>query len=215
MPCLFGRGEAERAELRDLLESANSQREEYRKAADAASRRAEHLALQLEARLLELQELSGAYGALQQQASRAARDADALTAQVAGYKQSLGKAATHQEDLNRRLQKEATARKAAEADLRKLHKEREYLKMRVDRMQHALSILESVMDDTLRVSQGAGCGEGGGGLRMGGGAAALRQSMGAGELQQLQDLIAASKLGSDRRGHVDGSGGSSDQLAAI
>lgn len=61
MPCLFGRAEAEKAELRELLELSNSQREEYRKAADAANRRADHLAKQLEARLLELQDLSSHY----------------------------------------------------------------------------------------------------------------------------------------------------------
>jgi hypothetical protein len=61
MPCLFGRAEAEKAELRELLELSNSQREEYRKAADAGNRRADHLGKQLEARLMELQELSSHY----------------------------------------------------------------------------------------------------------------------------------------------------------
>jgi hypothetical protein len=61
MPCLFGRSEAEKAELRELLELSNSQREEYRKAAEGASRRAEHVSKQLEARLGELQDLSSHY----------------------------------------------------------------------------------------------------------------------------------------------------------
>lgn len=61
MPCLFGRSEAEKAELRELLELSNSQREEYRKAAEGASRRAEHVSKQLEARLVELQDLSSHY----------------------------------------------------------------------------------------------------------------------------------------------------------
>jgi hypothetical protein len=46
--------------------------------------------------------------------------------------------------------------------------------MRVDRMQHALSILESVMDDTLRVSQGTSSD-----AKPTSTAAALRQSMDA------------------------------------
>ena len=61
MPCLFGRAEAEKAELRELLELSNSQREEYRKAAEGASRRAEHVSKQLDARLCELQDLSSHY----------------------------------------------------------------------------------------------------------------------------------------------------------
>jgi hypothetical protein len=61
MPCFFGRAEAEKAELRELLELSNSQREEYRKAAEGASRRAEHVGKQLEARLAELQDLSSHY----------------------------------------------------------------------------------------------------------------------------------------------------------
>lgn len=193
MPCLFGRAEAEKAELRELLESANSQREEYRKAADIATRRAEHLSKQLEQRLLELQELSGLHNALQQHETQVSRENEALQQQIAGYKQSLGKAAAHQEDLNKKLQKETVVRKQAETDLRKLHKEREYLKMRVDRMQHALSILESVMDDTLRVSQGASSEYKG----HSGSAAALRQSMDTASVQQLQDLIQSTKMVGD------------------
>lgn len=61
MPCLFGRAESEKAELRELLELSNSQREEYRKAAEGASRRAEHVSKQLDARLCELQDLSSHY----------------------------------------------------------------------------------------------------------------------------------------------------------
>jgi hypothetical protein len=59
MPCLFRNSEAE--ELRELLELSNSQREEYRKAAEGASRRADHVQKQLEARLGELQDLSSHY----------------------------------------------------------------------------------------------------------------------------------------------------------
>jgi hypothetical protein len=59
MPCLFRNSEAE--ELRELLELSNSQREEYRKAAEGASRRAEHVQKQLEARLGELHDLSSHY----------------------------------------------------------------------------------------------------------------------------------------------------------
>jgi chromosome segregation ATPase len=69
MPCLFGRAEAEKAELRELLELSNSQREEYRKAAEGASRRAEHVGKQLEARLAELQDLSGHYQVLHKSAA--------------------------------------------------------------------------------------------------------------------------------------------------
>jgi chromosome segregation ATPase len=196
MSCFFGRAEAEKAELRDLLESANSQREEYRKAADIASRRAEQLSKQLEMRLQELNELSGLYTAVQQHEDRLLHENEGLQQQIAGYKQSLSKAAAHQEDLSRKLQKEAAARKQAETDLRKLHKEREYLKMRVDRMQHALSILENVMDDTLRVSQGMSSSEGG--LKgHSNPAAALRQSMDTASVQQLQDLIQSTKLMGD------------------
>lgn len=190
MSCLFGRAEAEKAELRDLLESANSQKEEYRKAAEMASRRAEHLSKQLEQRMLELQELSNHYQSIQQHETRLCRENEALQQQIAGYKQSLSKAAAHQEESNKRLQKETAARKQSETDLRKLHKEREYLKMRVDRMQHALSILESVMDDTLRVSQGSGSE----GFKQSATAAALRQSIDTAGVQQLQDLIASTKV---------------------
>ncbi|WIA14404.1 hypothetical protein OEZ85_002930 [Tetradesmus obliquus] len=194
--------QAEKAELRDLLESANSQREEYRKAADIASRRAEQLSKQLEMRLQELNELSGLYTAVQQHEDRLLHENEGLQQQIAGYKQSLSKAAAHQEDLSRKLQKEAAARKQAETDLRKLHKEREYLKMRVDRMQHALSILENVMDDTLRVSQGMSSSEGG--LKgHHNSAAALRQSMDTASVQQLQDLIQSTKLMGDTSSNGD------------
>jgi hypothetical protein len=83
--------------------------------------------------------------------------------------------------------------------VRKLHKEREYLKLRVDRMQHALSILESVMDDTLRVSQSAGAGGGSGGgashLKHASTSAVLRQSMDAASMAELQAMIRSSKMG--------------------
>lgn len=190
MSCLFGRAEAEKAELRELLESANSHKEEYRKAAEMASRRAEHVSKQLEQRMLELQELSTHYQAIQQHETRLCRENEALQQQIAGYKQSLSKAAQQNDELSKRLQKEAVARKQSETDLRKLHKEREYLKMRVDRMQHALSILENVMDDTLRVSQGSS----GEGMKASSTAAALRQSIDTAGVQQLQDLIASTKL---------------------
>eukprot|EP00879_Flechtneria_rotunda_P009117 GHRR01009544.1.p1 GENE.GHRR01009544.1~~GHRR01009544.1.p1 ORF type:complete len:205 (+),score=50.61 GHRR01009544.1:606-1220(+) len=189
MPCLFGRAEAEKAELRELLELSNSQKEEYRKAADSAARKADHLNKQLEQRILELQDLSCHYQASQQHEYLLRQENEALQQQIAGYKQSLGRAAAHQEDLNKRLQKETAHRKQAETDLKKLHKEREYLKMRVDRMQHALSILENVMDDTLRVSQGAN-----NELKPSSSAAVLRQSMDAASVQQLQDMIRSTKL---------------------
>jgi chromosome segregation ATPase len=130
--------------------------------------------------------------ALQQRESHLCRQNDHLQQQVASYKQSLNKAAIQQEDLTKQLHKETTQRKQAETDLRKLHKEREYLKMRVDRMQHALSILESVMDDTLRVSQSAG-----GDLKHASTSAVLRQSMDPHSVQQLQSMIRSSKMGSD------------------
>lgn len=195
MAWMCGRAEAEKAELRDLLESANSQKEEYRKAAEMASRRAEHLSKQLEQRVLELQELSTHYQSIQQHETRLCRENEALQQQIAGFKQSLSKAATQNEELSKRMQKETTARKQSETDLRKLHKEREYLKMRVDRMQHALSILENVMDDTLRVSQG----NNGEGVKPT--AAALRQSIDTAGVQQLQDLIASTKM--DETCHPD------------
>jgi chromosome segregation ATPase len=113
--------------------------------------------------------------ALQQRESHLCRENDNLQQQVTSYKQSLNKAAVQQDELTKQVQKETSQRKQAETDLRKLHKEREYLKMRVDRMQHALSILESVMDDTLRVSQNARNGD----FKHANTAAALRQSMDA------------------------------------
>jgi septal ring factor EnvC (AmiA/AmiB activator) len=126
--------------------------------------------------------------ALQQRESQLCRENETLQQQVGSYKHSLNKAAVQQEELTKQLHKESSQRKQAETDLRKLHKEREYLKMRVDRMQHALSILESVMDDTLRVSQNAG-----GDFKGATTSAILRQSMDAASVQQLQAMIRSSK----------------------
>jgi len=136
--------------------------------------------------------------ALQQRESQLCRENENLQQQVSSYKQSLNKAAVQHEELNKQLHKEVSHRKQAETDLRKLHKEREYLKMRVDRMQHALSILESVMDDTLRVSQNAG-----GELKHASTSAVLRQSMDAASVQQLQDMIRSSKMGGDAAHAID------------
>lgn len=200
MGCLFGRHD-EKAELRELLESSNAQREEYRKAADSHSHALEHLSKQFEQKLMDLQELSHQFQSLQQSEARLSRENEVLQQQITGYKQSLNKAAANQEDVNKRLQKEATQRKQAESDLRKLHKEREYLRMRVDRMQHALSILESVMDDTLRVSQnGSSSGSKGDSSNA---ADMLRQSINTTSMQQLQDMIRSSKLEDARHRAVD------------
>lgn len=135
--------------------------------------------------------------ALQQRESQLCRENEGLQQQVASYKQSLNKSAVQQEELTKQLHKESSQRKQAETDLRKLHKEREYLKMRVDRMQHALSILESVMDDTLRVSQNAGADFKGTST-----SAILRQSMDAASVQQLQDMIRSSKMISSDAAHA-------------
>jgi len=203
MGCLFGRHD-EKAELRELLESSNAQREEYRKAADSHSHALEHLSKQLEQKLMDLQELSHQFQSLQQSEARLSRENEVLQQQITGYKQSLNKAAANQEEVNKSLQKETTQRKQADSDLRKLHKEREYLRMRVDRMQHALSILESVMDDTLRVSQTVSSNSSGG-SKSGNSYAAdmLRQSINTASMQQLQDMIRSSKLEDAKHAPVD------------
>eukprot|EP00775_Hariotina_reticulata_P003706 gene3706-3969_t len=139
MGCLFG-GHDEKAELRELLESSNSQREEYRKAADSAARKHEHLSKQFEQKLMDLQDLSLQFQSLQQSEARLSRENEVLQQQITGYKQSLNKAAANQEEVNKRLQKETVQRKQADSDLRKLHKEREYLRMRATAVQPAPTV---------------------------------------------------------------------------
>lgn len=56
MPCFYSKAEKEKEQLRELLELANAQKEEARKASEAATQRGEELACQLAARVAELSE---------------------------------------------------------------------------------------------------------------------------------------------------------------
>eukprot|EP00877_Chromochloris_zofingiensis_P010076 jgi/Chrzof1/5321/Cz15g22020.t1 len=155
MPCFYGSSEREKAELRDLLELANAQKEEYRKAAEMASRRAEELSRQLNKQSADMQQLSGKLQTYAQKNSRLSLEVKTLQEQIMDMNMQLDTAMGQQAVLQQRLQDTTTERTMADAQLRKLTKDREYLRTRVDRMQKALSMLDSVLDDTLRESGNA------------------------------------------------------------
>ncbi|KAI8468807.1 MAG: hypothetical protein J3K34DRAFT_522625 [Monoraphidium minutum] len=166
MACFTAKAERERTELREMLELSNAQREEARKAADAAGRRADDLGRQLAAKNAEAGGLAAQLRDAGGREARLAAANDALAGQTAGLQRALERAGAARDELGERVAELSAERKQAQADVRRLTKDREYLKHRtanreylkhrVDRMQKALSMLESVLDDTLRENQGLG-----------------------------------------------------------
>jgi chromosome segregation ATPase len=63
---------------------------------------------------------------------------------VASLQKALERAGAQRDELSERATELTAERKQAVADVRRLTRDREYLKHRVDRMQKALSMLESV-----------------------------------------------------------------------
>ncbi|KIZ07881.1 hypothetical protein MNEG_0067 [Monoraphidium neglectum] len=175
MSCFSAKGERERTELREMLELSNAQKEEARKAAEAAARRGDEIARQLAAKQQEAGGLSAQLRDAGLREARLAASNEALAVQVASLQKALERAGAQRDELSERATELTAERKQAVADVRRLTRDREYLKHRVDRMQKALSMLESVLDDTLRENQG-GIGAGMSDPRGAAAAAALRQS---------------------------------------
>lgn len=187
-----------------MLELSNTQKEEARKAAEAAARRGDELARQL---ATKQQEASGLAAQLRDSGIREARLAasnEALTTQVASLQKALERASAQRDELGERVTELSAERKQAQVEVRRLTKDREYLRHRVDRMQKALSMLESVLDDTLRESQATT----GNGTAHGGAAdlAATRGAAAVAALRQSREAMAellgvASKVTHDAAGH--------------
>lgn len=124
MACFSVKGEREKAELREMLELSNAQKEEARKAAEAAARRGDELVRQLAAKQ---QEAAGLAAQLRDAGVREARLAasnEALQQQVAGLQKALERASTQRDELSDRVSELTAERKQAQADVRRLTKDR-------------------------------------------------------------------------------------------
>jgi chromosome segregation ATPase len=154
MPCFaLGKGEREKAELRELLELANAQREEFRKQCERQAKENQELSRKLEKSQRDVADLHQRLQASSQREAQLDNNNQNLELKVSGLHAALDKASLQHDEDEERVVKLTAQRDAAQADVRKLSKDREYLKHRVERMQKALSMLESVLDDTLRESQ--------------------------------------------------------------
>jgi hypothetical protein len=82
MSCFSAKGERERTELREMLELSNAQKEEARKAAEAAARRGDEIARQLAAKQQEAGGLSAQLRDAGLREARLAASNEALAVQV-------------------------------------------------------------------------------------------------------------------------------------
>lgn len=189
MAC-FGRGDREKTELREMLELSNAQQEEARKAAEAAARRGDELARQLTAKQAEINSLAVQLRDAGIREARLAASSETLSTQLASLQASLDRANGQHDELRERVDEMAAEKKQALSEVRRLTKDREYLKHRVDRMQKALSMLESVLDDTLREHEGGGGGRGGAGAGASAELMASRGAAAAAALRQSREAMA-------------------------
>lgn len=171
MECFgFGRAEQERAQLHDMLQGANANAEAFRKEAIRNKAAFDETSRKLERAQREIAELQHRLQATAQNEALLSNENNDLELKLAGLHAALDKAAMQQERDEERIRQAESQRDAAMAEARKLSKDREYLKHRVERMQKALSMLESVLDDTLRESHASD-------VQRGNAKAALRRSI--------------------------------------